>query len=125
LTGIENAEIYSVQQAARRKQVSVSTVYKAMRDGKLPSVSVLGRKGIRLTDIDAWSPAAHGGARRSSAAGQRRDHPRARLRALAREQGVKPIMDPSELLGDFDDVFTDDFDRVLREWRSEPQRDRL
>jgi hypothetical protein len=43
------------------------------------------------------------------------------IEELARRQGVKPVTDPDQLLGDFwpEDETCDDFIAALREWRRE------
>lgn len=53
-------------------------------------------------------------------AGDSNFHIHHKLTELAAEQGVKPVMDPSDLLGDFwpEEEATDELLSTLREWRS-------
>ena len=44
----------TVTQAAGVKAVSPSTIWRAVREGRLPAVRVLGRIGIRPADLEAW-----------------------------------------------------------------------
>ncbi|HZO87317.1 MAG TPA: helix-turn-helix domain-containing protein [Chthonomonadaceae bacterium] len=44
-------EYLSVQEAAALKAVSVSAVYRAIREGRLPAIMILGRKAIKVDDI--------------------------------------------------------------------------
>jgi excisionase family DNA binding protein len=119
--GIEHLDnILTVQQVAKRKRVSVSAVYKAMKDGRLPVQRVMGRKAILSKDVETWSPAAHGGAR------IRRDKtnvgdlsPSELLERAIREQRVKPIDNPSELLGGPEFADLPDLDVLVRQWRDE------
>lgn len=55
--------LLTIAQAARRRGVSVSAVYKAMSAGRLQKQKALGRTVLRTADVDAWQPAGHGGAR--------------------------------------------------------------
>lgn len=50
-------------QAARRKGVTHTTVYKAMQRGALAYVKLLGHYALRPADVDAWTPDTHGGRR--------------------------------------------------------------
>ncbi len=109
----------SVKEAAQRKGVSLSTIYKAMRAGKLAGVPVLGRTALRLADVEVWTPSAHGGSRRRKGVPE----PARRLQRLIAEQGVHPVTDPAELRGDFWPDDGPDIDSILRQWREEPEGD--
>ena len=58
-------EFLTVQQAADRKGVKLPTIYKAIREGRLASHKVLGRVGLRPSDVDAYEPGSYGEAKRS------------------------------------------------------------
>lgn len=47
-------EFVSVQEAAQRKGVSVSAIYRAIREGRLSATLILGRKALRVADVDAF-----------------------------------------------------------------------
>lgn len=65
---IDLSDLMTPLNAAAYKGVSISAVYKAMKGGKLATIEVLGKRALRRTDVDAWTPAGHGGARRGKAA---------------------------------------------------------
>lgn len=44
----------SVSQVALSKGVSRNAVYKAVREGRLPSTELVGTVAIRWTDVEAW-----------------------------------------------------------------------
>lgn len=52
-------ELLTVQQAADRLQIKPAAVYQAMNDGRLPFVEVLGKRGLRPADLDAYKPRAY------------------------------------------------------------------
>jgi excisionase family DNA binding protein len=49
-------DLITVEAAAVLKGVSVATLYKAIREGRLPSQRVLGRVGLRPADVAAFEP---------------------------------------------------------------------
>lgn len=55
-------------QAAKDKGVSASTVYSAIRQGVLPCRQLLESRPLYIlkTDLEAWEPSGHGGARPNS-----------------------------------------------------------
>lgn len=119
----EQAALVGIAEAARRKWVSSSTVYKAIREGRLRALVVAGRKLLREDDVAEWTPSSHGGPRRRAPHKRAGLTPREELAALMREQGTHPIMDPNELLGDFTDLIPEDIDSALRELRDAPYRE--
>ena len=68
--------------------------------------------------------AQHSDKRPASERHVRRGHPS--IEELAREQGVQPVMDAHELLGDFwpEDEAIEDFLAAVREWRGHTRDDR-
>ncbi len=46
----------SVTQVAKQKQISRNAVYKAIRDGRLPSVQIAGLVVVKVKDTEAWMP---------------------------------------------------------------------
>lgn len=65
---VPESELLSVSQAARLKGVAATTIYRAVNQGRLPHVRVLGHVGVRKADLLAWTPVAYGG--RSGAKGR-------------------------------------------------------
>jgi excisionase family DNA binding protein len=59
-------EMLTATAAAERKGVSVKTVYRAIRDGRLPSQSPYGHLLIRVSDLDHWEPLAPRGRQRKA-----------------------------------------------------------
>jgi len=57
--------LLTVFEASWHKGVSVPAVYRAMREGRLPFVTVAGQKAVQQSDIDSWHPQL-GGARPGS-----------------------------------------------------------
>ena len=57
--------LLTVFEASWHKGVSVPAVYRAMREGRLPFVTVAGQKAVQQSDIDSWHPKL-GGARPGS-----------------------------------------------------------
>jgi excisionase family DNA binding protein len=49
-------QLYTMAQAARRKGVSYQSVYKAVRDGKLPTQRLGRQRLVTGADLDAWQP---------------------------------------------------------------------
>jgi excisionase family DNA binding protein len=49
-------QLYTMAQAARRKGVSYQSVYKAVRDGKLPTQRLGRQRLVTGEDLDAWQP---------------------------------------------------------------------
>ena len=58
-------EYLSVQDAARRRNVSPATIYKAIHEGRLKAVRMLGRFAILPADIDAFEAASYAGVKRA------------------------------------------------------------
>lgn len=56
-------ELLSAAQVAALKGVSEATVYRAVREGRLRSVHVLGRVGVEPGAAQVWQPSTHGGKR--------------------------------------------------------------
>ena len=56
-------EMITVKAAAERKGCKVATVYKAIKDGRLPHTLILDRVALRPSDVDAWQPDKWGGQR--------------------------------------------------------------
>jgi len=48
--------LFTMAQAARRKGVSYQSVYKAVRDGKLPTQRLGRQRLVTGEDLDAWQP---------------------------------------------------------------------
>lgn len=59
---MDTKELLTVQQVADRKGITRLAVYKAIREGRLPSQKVLGRVVVTVADADAYNP-QHGGSR--------------------------------------------------------------
>jgi excisionase family DNA binding protein len=111
--------LLTAQEAAERKRVSLATVYKAVRDGKLASVRSSGRLMFADSEVARWSPSTHGGPRRRRELPAELASPRRTLQKLVRAQGVQPISDPVDLSGDFGSLGPRDFLDILEQWRSE------
>ncbi len=56
---MEEATLLTIPQAAALLGISSSAVYRAIREGKLPAVTILGKQGLRKQDIDAYQPRAY------------------------------------------------------------------
>ena len=56
---IDNDAILTIQQVADKLGVSRAAVFQALSAGKLPSVTVLGRRGIRPQDVALYSPRSY------------------------------------------------------------------
>lgn len=52
-------------EAAERKGVARSAIYKAIREGRLPSEQMLGRVAVKVTDLDAYEPGSYGDNKRA------------------------------------------------------------
>ncbi len=111
--------LLTAQEAAERKRVSLATVYKAVRDGRLTSVRTDGRLMFEDAEVARWSPSTHGGPRRRRELPAELASPRRTLERLIRAQGVQPVADPVDLSGDFGMLGPSDFIAVVRMWRSE------
>lgn len=111
--------LLTAQEAAERKRVSLATVYKAVREGKLPTVRSNGRLMFEDPEVARWSPSTHGGPRRRRDLPAELASPRRTLEKLIRAQGVQPVAEPVDLSGDFGTLGPSDFLGVLRIWRSE------
>lgn len=59
-------EFLSVKQAAQRKQVTESAVYKAINAGRLHATRVLGRFALMPADVDACDFGSYAGVKRTS-----------------------------------------------------------
>lgn len=55
--------LLTIQDVASRHGVGVSTIYEAVKAGRLPSRKVLGRVVITEADCDAWRKQERGGYR--------------------------------------------------------------
>ena len=120
----DTGALLGIREVAQRKRVSVSAVYKAVRENRLPFVRLAGRNLVREEDAATWMPWPHGGARLHLGGRSRAETPREELARLAREHGVQPIHDIDQLYGDFADVIPENIDEIIRAWRDEPQRPR-
>lgn len=58
-------EYLTPQQAAARKGVAVSTIYKAMQRGHLQRVEKYGRILLREADVEAYQPGSYRGVQRA------------------------------------------------------------
>lgn len=56
-----NDDYLSVSQVAQLKGVSRNAVYKAVREGRLFSVFLVGVIGVKREDAQAWSPKSRTG----------------------------------------------------------------
>lgn len=56
----------SVTQVANQKQISRNAVYKAIREGRLPSVQIAGLVVVKAKDVEAWIPKTRTGRRSGS-----------------------------------------------------------
>ncbi len=111
--------LLTAQEAAERKRVSLATVYKAVRDGKLAAVRSNGRLMFEDGEVSRWSPSTHGGPRHRRDLPTELASPRRTLEKLIRSQGVQPVADPVDLSGDFGTLGPSDFLAILRSWRAE------
>lgn len=64
--GMEGTGLITPTEAAKRKGVSPATIYRAVREKRLPSTEVLGRIGIRPADLDAFEAGSYGGVKRAT-----------------------------------------------------------
>lgn len=60
---VAHEQMLTPAEAAQLKGVAKATVYKAVAEGALPHVRILGRIGLRKADVLAWAPSTLGGAR--------------------------------------------------------------
>ena len=51
----------SVTQVAKQKQISRNAVYKAIREGRLPSTQIAGLVVVKTKDAEVWMPKARTG----------------------------------------------------------------
>jgi len=56
---MDEFDIIDVGATARIKGVTTSAVYRAINEGRLPHVRILGRIGLRLADVEIWQPVAY------------------------------------------------------------------
>ena len=61
-----NDQYLSVTQVANKKQVSRNAVYKAIQEGRLPSMQIAGLVVVKFKDAEAWMPKARTGRRSGS-----------------------------------------------------------
>jgi len=113
------ASLLTAQEAAERKRVSLATVYKAVRDGKLATVRSSGRLMFEDIEVRRWTPSTHGGPRRRRDLPAELASPKRTLLRLIRAQGVQSVSDPVDLSGDFGALGPANFLSVLRSWRSQ------
>lgn len=57
---VETDELLTVQEVADRKGITRLAVYKAIREGRLPKHTVLGRVVVKVADADAYTPGRGG-----------------------------------------------------------------
>jgi excisionase family DNA binding protein len=62
---VGGVEYLTVAEVAELKKVSVSAVYKALRDGRLPQVDVLGRSLIPHDSALSYEPGSYGSEKRN------------------------------------------------------------
>lgn len=55
----------SISEAADRRGVTVDTLYKVVRQGKIPSIKLLGKTGVLYSDVEAYPFASWGGVKRA------------------------------------------------------------
>ncbi len=53
---IFNDKLLTPQEAATLKAVSRTAIYAAISEGRLPAIQILGRLGLRETDVQNWQP---------------------------------------------------------------------
>lgn len=56
-----SAKLLTVVEAAKLKGVSRSAVYAAIADGRLPHVLILGKLGLKESEVRNWEPVRYGG----------------------------------------------------------------
>lgn len=91
-------EYLTVSQVAALKAVSHKAVYKAVSEGRLPSTRVLGRIGLKPTDVEAWVPRARTVRRVSKPTSEetkRRISESQKLRWASRSQSTNKLKDAS------------------------------
>nr|WP_309686481.1 helix-turn-helix domain-containing protein [Armatimonas sp.] len=62
---VSGVEYLTVAEVAELKKVSISAVYKALRDGRLPQVDVLGRSLIPRESVSSYEPGSYGSEKRN------------------------------------------------------------
>lgn len=65
MSGQNGEELLTPAEAAKRKGVAPATIYRAVNDGRLACVRILGRIGIRPADLDGFDAASYGGVQRA------------------------------------------------------------
>lgn len=84
-------DLLTIADAARRKGVSRSAVYKAIAQGQLAAQKVLGKMAARGADVEAWHPRERKGRRKgtpmSDAAKRRISEAQKRRWAKKRQEG--------------------------------------
>ena len=58
-------EYMTVAEVAEKLSMSRQGVQKAITEGRLPSVRILNKIGVRVADMEAFQPATYGGVQRS------------------------------------------------------------
>lgn len=58
--------LISLKEAATRKGVSLSCLYKAIKRGELPFVTILGKMGVLESDLDNFEVGTYAGVKRSA-----------------------------------------------------------
>ncbi|BDI29373.1 hypothetical protein CCAX7_14240 [Capsulimonas corticalis] len=59
------AQLITPKEAAKLKEVSVATIYKAVKEGRLKAVWPVGAMAFLLADLDVWQPASYRGVQRA------------------------------------------------------------
>ena len=59
-------EYLTPRQAAERRGVSVSTIYRAIERGEIPALRLLSRLALRAADVDAYQPGSYNGIQRAT-----------------------------------------------------------
>jgi excisionase family DNA binding protein len=59
-------DLLTVADAAQRKNVTRSAVYRAISQGQIPARRVLGHFAVRLADVEAWKPKERKGRRKGT-----------------------------------------------------------
>lgn len=51
---METKDLLTIKEASQRLGVTLTTTYQAIGEGRLPCVTVLGRKAVRLQDVEDY-----------------------------------------------------------------------
>ncbi len=60
---LDGVEYLTVAEAAGRRGVTPAAIYRAVSEGRLAYARIFGRRVLRVSDVDAWQSAGHGGRR--------------------------------------------------------------